>query len=85
MRPLLETAARDGLLLRTGTAAEPLAMACVTISHDDPLWADTWVTARAVAEIKLLVVDEGARGQGLGSALLDAIDAGSRPAASTTR
>ncbi len=74
VRPLLETAARDGLLLRTGPAAEPLAMACVTISHDDPLWADTWVTARAVAETKLLVADEATRGQGLGSALLDAID-----------
>jgi ribosomal protein S18 acetylase RimI-like enzyme len=74
VRPLLETAARDGLLLRAGPPATPLAMACVTISRDDPLWADTWVTGRTVAETKLLVADDDARGDGLGSALLDAID-----------
>ncbi len=49
-------------------------MACVTIARDDPLWADTWATGRDVAEIKLLVVAPGARGAGLGSALLDEVD-----------
>jgi hypothetical protein len=37
-RALLAAAAGDGLLLRIGPAAAPLAMACVTISYDDPLW-----------------------------------------------
>ncbi len=74
MRELLAATAADGLLLRAGPAAQPLAMACVAVTRDDPLWADTWVTGRDVAEIKLLVVDAGARGQGLGSALLDAVD-----------
>ena len=75
VRGLLAASARDGLLLRAGPAERPLAMASVAITRDDPLWADTWVTGRDVAEIKLLVVDDAARGSGLGSALLDAIDA----------
>jgi ribosomal protein S18 acetylase RimI-like enzyme len=44
------------------------------VTRDDPLWADTWVTERDVAEIKLLVVDDDARGRGVGSALLDEVD-----------
>ncbi len=74
VRPLLAASADDGLLLRAGPADRPTAMASVSIARDDPLWADTWVTGRDVAEIKLLVVDESARGSGLGSALLDAVD-----------
>jgi ribosomal protein S18 acetylase RimI-like enzyme len=74
VRPLLAATADDGLLLRAGSADRPLAMASVSIARDDPLWADTWITGRDVAEIKLLVVDESARGSGLGSALLDAVD-----------
>lgn len=74
MRGLLVAAARDGLVVRAGPSEQPLAMACVTIARDDPLWADTWATGRDVAEIKLLVVAPGARGDGLGSALLDEVD-----------
>jgi ribosomal protein S18 acetylase RimI-like enzyme len=74
MRELLASSALDGLLLRAGPPAAPLAMACVSVARDDPLWADTWTTGREVAEIKLLVVDDAARGAGLGSALLDAVD-----------
>ena len=73
-RPLLEEAAREGLLLRAGLADRPLGMACVTVARDDPMWGDTWVTGRDVAETKLLVVDGGSRAAGLGSALLDAVD-----------
>jgi ribosomal protein S18 acetylase RimI-like enzyme len=74
VRELLVGAARDGLLLRAGPPERPLGMACIAVTRDDPLWADTWVTGRDVAEIKLLVVDEGARGRGVGSALLDEVD-----------
>jgi ribosomal protein S18 acetylase RimI-like enzyme len=75
VRDLLRASARDGLLLRAGLPTSPLAMARVSVARDDPLWADTWATGRDVAEIRLLVVAEGARGTGLGTALLDAIDA----------
>ena len=74
VRSLLEATAGEGLLLRAGPAERPAGMACVAITRDDPLWADTWVTGRDVAEVKLLVVDESARGSGIGSALLDEVD-----------
>jgi ribosomal protein S18 acetylase RimI-like enzyme len=80
VRGLLAASAEDGLLLRAGDPDGPLAMAAVSIARDDPLWADTWVTGRDVAEIKLLVVDDAARGSGVGSALLDAVDSGLRSA-----
>jgi GNAT superfamily N-acetyltransferase len=69
-RPKLERAAEEGLLLRIGSQA----MASVLIDRDNPLWADTWVTGRDVADVDVLSVTAEARGQGLGSALLDAID-----------
>ena len=75
-RPLLAATAEDGLLLRAGSAERPLGMACVTVVRDDPMWGDTWVTGRDVAETKLLVVSGEARGAGLGSTLLDAVDSG---------
>ncbi len=74
MRTAIDATARDGLVLRAGPPESPLGMACVSISRDDPLWADTWTTGREVAEVKLLVVDESTRGAGIGSALLDAVD-----------
>ena len=73
-RRMLGSAAREGMLLRAGPPEAPLGMACVSISRDDPLWADTWTTGRDVAEVKLLAVDESARGEGIGTALLDAVD-----------
>jgi ribosomal protein S18 acetylase RimI-like enzyme len=74
VRRLLAASAEHGLLLRAGPSESPLAMASVSITRDDPLWGDTWATGRNVAEVKLLVVDAAARGEGLGSALLDAVD-----------
>jgi ribosomal protein S18 acetylase RimI-like enzyme len=48
------------------------------LSHVLPLeetWiADTWRTGRRIAEVESLAVRESHRGQGIGSALLDAID-----------
>ena len=74
IRGLLGRAAHERLLLRVGPAAAPVGFACVGVARDDPLWADTWVTGRDVAEIELLVVAEDARGRGIGSTLLDAVD-----------
>ncbi len=75
VRHLFTIAAAAGLLLRTGPAEAPTGIACVTVSRDDPLWNDTWVTGRAVAETAMLVVTAAARGRGVGSALQDAVDA----------
>jgi ribosomal protein S18 acetylase RimI-like enzyme len=67
-------AAENKLLLRVGPADAPLAMASAGVMHDDPLWADTWVTDPDVADIEVLAVAGAARGRGLGSTLLDALD-----------
>jgi GNAT superfamily N-acetyltransferase len=74
VRAQLAHAAEHEILLRTGPADAPTALAWVSISRDDPLWADTWPVRRDVAELHLLVVAPHARRQGLGSTLLDAID-----------
>lgn len=66
--------AGDGLLWRVGPAAAPVALAYAGIDEDDPLWSDTWVVERAVGEVKMLVVAAEARGRGLGTALMDAVD-----------
>ncbi len=74
-RPLLATAAQAGLLLRAGPPEHPLGLACLTIARDDPMWADSWVTGRDVAEISVLAVEDSARAAGVASALLNAVDA----------
>jgi GNAT superfamily N-acetyltransferase len=71
---LFARAAGAGLLLRTGPAGAPTGVACVAVTRDDPLWNDTWVTGREVAETTMLVVAAGARGRGIGSALMDEVD-----------
>jgi ribosomal protein S18 acetylase RimI-like enzyme len=67
-------AAENELLWRIGPPDAPLAVASVGLMHGDPLWTDTWATGPDVADIQVLAVAASARGQGLGSALLDAID-----------
>jgi ribosomal protein S18 acetylase RimI-like enzyme len=74
IQPALVRAAENDLLLRIGPSDSPLAMASVGLMHDDPLWTDTWVTGQDVADIQVLTVAPSARGRGLGSTLLDAID-----------
>jgi ribosomal protein S18 acetylase RimI-like enzyme len=73
-RPKCVRAAEEGVLLRIGPAGAPRAMASALIDRDNPLWNDTWVTGRDVADIDVLSVTAAARGQGLGSLLLDAVD-----------
>jgi ribosomal protein S18 acetylase RimI-like enzyme len=75
-RQHLATSARQGLLFLARDDSGPLGFASVDI-HDmkeHPSWSDTLVTDREIAEIKSLVVDERARRQGIGSALLDEVD-----------
>jgi GNAT superfamily N-acetyltransferase len=73
-RRKLVQAAEEGLLLRTGPPDAPRGMAGVLIDRDNPLWNDTWLTGRDVADVDVLSVTAEARGQGLGSLLLDAVD-----------
>lgn len=75
LRRVFLGAAGDGVLLRAGRAAAPLALACVTIAPADPGLRDTWVTGTRVAEIKVLVVAESVRNRGIGSRLLEVLDA----------
>ena len=75
VRGLFAAAADEGQLLRVGPAAAPAALAYYGVTRDDPLWLDTWQTGRDVAEVHMLVVAGHARGRGLGSAVLDAVDA----------
>ncbi len=75
VRGLFATAASAGQLVRVGPAVDPSALAFFGVTRDDPLWLDTWQTGRDVAEIHMLVVADRARGQGLGSAVMDAVDA----------
>ncbi len=75
LRRVFLGAACDGVLLRAGSAAAPLALACATVAAADPGVRDTWVTGPRVAEIKVLIVAESARNRRIGSRLLEMLDA----------
>lgn len=74
VRPLIATAADDGLAWIATDGRRPVGFATASITVDDPLWADTWQVGRAVGETTLLSVDASARERGVGSALLDVVD-----------
>ena len=59
----------------SGGALGDVGYAIVATTVDDPLWADTWVVDRRVAELESLAVLPAMRGQGIGTKLLDAVDA----------
>lgn len=75
VRDLFREASERDHLVRVGPSHAPSAVAYYDVTRDDPLWADTWQTGRDVADLKMLVVAEQARGRGLGSAVMDAVDA----------
>jgi ribosomal protein S18 acetylase RimI-like enzyme len=74
MRGILEDDIREGLAFRIGPAGDPLAFIAGSVGRDSTIWGDTWVTSGPVAEPDVLVVAAGARGTGLGSALMDVYD-----------
>jgi GNAT superfamily N-acetyltransferase len=65
--------ARQGLLLRAGTAEKPLAMGCAAILDDISRFSDTWQTSGRVAEIEVLAVLPSARGKGFGTGMMRAL------------
>ena len=74
MRGILVDDARDQLAFRIGPAEAPVAMMTGSLGRDNSIWQDTWETTGLVAEPDVLVVADGARGQGMGSALMDVYD-----------
>jgi GNAT superfamily N-acetyltransferase len=74
-RPYFLAAAENGLALRAGPQDAPLGMVAATLLKDAPLFTDTWAIDGGIAEIEVLAIAESARGQGLGTRLMQAIDA----------
>ena len=73
---LLSQSAQDGLLWIARDGERILGLASAAIYGIDALasYSDTWITDESVGEIKFLVVAEEARGKGVGTALMDAVD-----------
>ena len=74
MREVMLDDARDSLAWRIGPADAPVAMMTGSADRDSSIWDDIWSTDVKVAEPDVLVVADGARGGGLGSALMDTYD-----------
>jgi ribosomal protein S18 acetylase RimI-like enzyme len=65
----------DSFLLVARESGRLVGYAIVRVMPTGPEWTDTWVAADRMAEIETLVVAPELRGSGLGTRLLDAIDA----------
>ncbi len=77
IRGLLAKSAKHGFLLVAFDGASPIGLASVAIEKtaELPAYADTWATGPQIAETKFLVVSKAARGRGLGTALMNAVEA----------
>ena len=82
VRALLAKSAKHGVLLAAFDGSSPIGLASVAVDKaaELPAYADTWATGAEIAETKFLVVSEKARGRGIGTALMDAVEAAARPA-----
>jgi GNAT superfamily N-acetyltransferase len=76
VRDLLAKSAKEALTFVAKDSGRSVGLASTTIYDiaDIPAYADTLLTGERVAETKFLVVADGARGRGIGSALMDAVD-----------
>ena len=67
--------ADTGWVIRLGPADAPLGIAAFEVTKESALWADTWVTGTKTAELEVIIVADEARGQGVGTRLMDSVDA----------
>jgi len=76
IRELWAKSAGEGLLLAARDRGRTVGVASAAVYGLDQLTAytDTWVTGGTAAEVKFLVVADDARGKGVGTALMDAVD-----------
>src|SRR5262245_57572117 len=71
-----QSLAEDGFLFLARSGGRLVGYAMIAV-HDPPgpEWTDTWVVGTRIAELETLVVAAPLRGGGIGSALLDAVEA----------
>jgi ribosomal protein S18 acetylase RimI-like enzyme len=76
IRALLSESAAAGLLLAAVEGDRFIGLVSAGVHGAEELlaYADTWVVDAKVAEIKFLVIDQETRGQGIGAALMQAMD-----------
>lgn len=68
-------AAPDSFLLLARSDERLVGYAVVRVMAAGPEWTDTWVVGERIAEIETLLIVPGERGEGLGTGMMDAIDA----------
>ena len=76
IRALLEKDVEDGFIFVAKDKGRKIGFASVAIYDREnvPSYSDTWQTGPQIAETKFLVVAKDARGRGIGTALMDAVD-----------
>ncbi len=72
-KPTFHHAAAEGLLLGAEVNGALVGFTCAEIIKNTSDFTDTWKTGTTIAEIEVMAVNEGARGQGIGSAMLECI------------
>ena len=74
-RGLPKRLAGEGFALLATEGGADVAYPLLAIAHDHAFWAATWIAGERVAELESLAVLPEARGRGIGTLLLDAVDA----------